>query len=81
MRTFGAFLMIAGANLVVGSLGLVFYFANTACSLAEGGCTSGPFALFFDLLFSRDGIALWVLVVIGSLIFWRGKRMRARPNE
>lgn len=81
MRTFGAFLMIVGANLIVGSLGLVFYFANTACSLIEGGCASGPVALFFDLLFSRDGIALWVLMVIGGLFFWRGKRMRAQPDE
>ncbi len=81
MRTFGAFLMIAGANLIAGSLGLVFYFSHTACSLAADGCSEGTAALFFDLLFSRDGIALWVLMVIGIIIFWRGKRMRARPDE
>lgn len=73
--------MIAGANLVAGSLGLVFYFAHTACSLAPEGCSSGPAALFFDVLFSRDGIALWVVMLFGCIIFWRGKRMRARPDE
>jgi len=81
MRTFGAFLMIAGANLVVGSLGIVYYFAHTACSLSPEGCTSGPTVLFFDLLISRDGIALWVIMLIGALIFWRGKRMRAKDPE
>lgn len=29
MRTFGAFLMIAGANLIAGSLGLAVYLSHT----------------------------------------------------
>ena len=81
MRTFGAFLMIAGANLIAGSFGLVFYFSRTACALAPDGCSEGSVALFFDLLFSRDGIPLWILLLIGIIIFWRGKSMRARPDE
>jgi hypothetical protein len=76
MRRLGAFLMIAGANLVIGSLAIVLYFAFTACSLSPEGCIQGPWMLYFDLLFSRDGIALWILVVIGAYIFWRGRQMR-----
>lgn len=79
MRRLGTFLMIAGANIVVGSLAIVLYFAFTACSLSPDGCTHGPWALYFDLLFSRDGIALWVIVLIGSYVSWRGKQMRSSP--
>ncbi|HLT98876.1 MAG TPA: hypothetical protein VKZ70_03945 [Burkholderiaceae bacterium] len=76
MRRLGAFLMIVGANMVVGALAIVLYFSFTACSLSPD-CVQGPWALYFDLLFSRDGIPLWIIVLIGAYVFWRGKQMRS----
>jgi len=34
--------------------------------------------VFLQLLASAEGIVFWIVVMIGLLVFWRGKRIRGR---
>lgn len=80
MRRLGALLMIIGANLVAGSIGVGVYFANLACVLSARGCAGGLVAAYADLMGSRDGVAFWVGIVVGVLVFWRGMWLRRRDD-
>lgn len=79
MRRLGAILMIIGANMAVGSLALAFWRASFECAIAatDGGCAGGAVRQFIELLISADGLIFWTVIIVGLLVFWRGKRMRA----
>jgi len=80
MHRLGAILMILGANIAVGSRVAAFWRASYVCaSKADGGtCAEGAFRVFLQLLASAEGIVFWIVVMIGLLVFWRGKRIRGR---
>jgi len=80
MRRLGTILMILGANLVIGSIAAAFYLAALGCAMgaADGKCSQGAGGTFVQLMGSRDSIVFWVVIIIGLLVFWRGKRIRAR---
>lgn len=75
MRRLGAILMMLGANIMVGSLVAAFWLASLDC--AEGACDDGVMGQFFQRLASVNGLVFWLVIVIGLLIFWRGRRIRA----
>lgn len=80
MRRLGALLIIIGANLMVGAVAIAFYLAAFGCAMgaADGKCGRGSGRAFVDLMSSSDGIIFWVVIVAGFLLFWRGKKIRAR---
>jgi len=80
MRRLGALLMILGANLAIGSVAAAFYLASFGCAMgaADGTCGQGAMGLFIDLMSSSDGVVFWVVIIVGLLVFWKGKRMRER---
>ena len=80
MRRLGTLLMIIGANLVAGSIGVGVYFANLACVLSARGCEGGLMWAYADLMGASDGIVFWLGIVAGVLVFWRGMRMRRRQG-
>lgn len=79
MRRLGALLMIIGANLVAGSIAIGFYLAALECAMGaiDGNCGHGAMELFAGLMGSSEGSIFWVVIVIGVLVFWKGKRMRS----
>ena len=79
MRRLGALLMIIGANIAVGSVAAAFWRAAHQCAIEaqDGACAQGGVAMFVELMTSSAGLIYWALIVIGLLVFWRGKRMRA----
>lgn len=84
MRRLGALLMIVGANMAVGSLAVAFWLAAFQCALeAQGGsCKQSGVTLFVEMMISGRGLVYWAVIVIGLLVFWRGKRMRTEgPRE
>lgn len=80
MRRLGAILMIVGTNVVVASLAAAYWRASLECALraTNGHCAEGVMKLFFGLLLSGGGVGHWLAIVAGVLIFWQGKRVRAR---
>ena len=80
MRRLGALLMIIGANLVAGSIGVGVYFALLACLMSPRGCAGGLMAAYADLMGSRDGVVFWVGMAAGVLVFWRGMWLRRRDG-
>lgn len=77
MRRFGSFLMIAGASLVAAAIAGAFYLASLACVMMTTGCTQDPVSLFFELMFSRDSLMFWFVIVAGLIAFQHGYKMRA----
>lgn len=78
MRTIGTILMIFGANLIVGSIAFAFWVGSFDCAMeSTQSCGGRAFELFIDIMGSRDGAIFWMLIVVGLLVFWRGKQMRA----
>ena len=69
--------MIVGANMVVGAIALGFYFSNMACAMANPACSSGAIQVYGDLMTSAPGLIYWLVIILGALLFWRGKTMRA----
>ncbi|NYT81582.1 hypothetical protein H0A70_08810 [Alcaligenaceae bacterium] len=43
----------------------------------DGNCGHGAMELFAGLMGSNEGSIFWVVIVIGVLAFWKGKRMRS----
>ena len=82
MRRVGAFLMILGANLVVGAIAAAFWLASLGCAMgaADGQCRQDALELLIDAMGSGSGTIFWVAIIAGLLLFWRGKRMRARAG-
>ena len=82
MRRVGAFLMILGANLVVGAIAAAFWLASLGCAMgvADGKCKQDALELLIDVMGSGSGAIFWVAIIAGLLLFWRGKRMRARAD-
>lgn len=80
MHRLGAILMILGANIAVAAVAAAFWRASFECALeaAGGTCYDGALGVFVKLMLSGTGLAYWVVMIIGMLVFWRGKRMRAR---
>lgn len=78
MRRLGAILMILGANIIVGSVAAAFWRASFDCAMgaSDGLCPDGAIALFFQQMASGDGLIIWIAIIVGLLVFWRGKRMR-----
>lgn len=83
MRRFGTILMILGANLIVGAVAAAFWLAAFGCAMgaADGKCSRGAGRTFIDLMSSSDGIIFWAVIVVGGLVFWRGKRTRERDGR
>lgn len=79
MHRLGAILMIVGANVIVASIAAAFWRASFECAVQTGGgsCGAGVMGLFFKIMTSWPGLAYWFAIVVGLLVFWRGKRMRA----
>ena len=79
----GTILMILGANLVVGSVAAAFYLAALGCAMgaADGQCREGTIGLFVELMGSSDSGIFWIVIILGLLVFWQGKRMRARERS
>lgn len=79
MRRLGAILMILGANIAVGSITAAFWLASLNCAMGatEGTCREGAVRLFLKQMASGEGLIFWIVIVVGLLVFWKGKRMRA----
>ena len=79
MRRWGTILMILGANLAVASVTAAFWRASFECAVRTGGqrCPDSAVQLFLNEMISAHGIAYWLVIVVGIVIFMRGKRMRA----
>lgn len=77
---FGSFLMILGANLAIGALGIAFYVATVECvvATADGICPQGAFAVFFDFMGSELSVAFWIVLAMGLALLWRGWVVRRR---
>lgn len=71
--------MIVGANIAVGAIAAAFWRAAFQCAVEarSGVCTQGGLALFFEMMTSSEGLIYWAVIVVGLLVFWRGKWMRA----
>jgi heme/copper-type cytochrome/quinol oxidase subunit 2 len=83
MHRLGALLMIIGANLVVGSIAVGFYLAALGCAMGApaGDCEQGPLELFFGMMSSAEGLIVWMVVLAGGLVFWKGRKMRQRHDR
>ena len=71
--------MILGANIAVGSVTAAFWRASLECAMgaADGTCSEGAIRLFIKQMISVEGLIFWLVIIVGLLIFWRGKQMRA----
>jgi len=80
MRRLGTLVMIVGANIVAASIAVAFWRAALQCAIeARGGaCPQGGAALFVEMMTSSAGLIYWVVIAVGLLVFWRGKRIRAQ---
>lgn len=71
--------MILGANMAVGSVTAAFWMASVDCAMkaAEGICTQGALEMFIQKMTSGGGLIFWAVIIVGLLVFWRGRTMRA----
>lgn len=78
MRRLGAILMIFGVNIAVGSLVAAFWRASVDCALeaVDGACEGGVATFFVRLMLSGVGLVYWLVVVLGLLLFWGGRKLR-----
>lgn len=76
----GNFLIIVGANLAFGSVGVAAYFAFIDCAVltTDGMCNDGYFDALFALLGSGRGIIFWLVFIIGIALFWHGCVVRKK---
>lgn len=79
MRRLGAILMILGVNIAVASVTAAFWLASWDCAMnaADAQCTQGAIVMFIKQMASAEGLVFWAFIIVGLLVFWRGKRMRA----
>lgn len=82
MRRFGAILMIFGVNIAVAAVAAVaaaVWVSALECAAAqsEGSCRA-EMRLFVERMTSGGGLAYWLVVAAGLLVFWRGKQIRGR---
>lgn len=67
--------------MAVGSVTAAFWIASWDCAInaADGICTQGALGVFIQKMTSSDGLIFWAVIIVGLLVFWRGRRMRANP--
>lgn len=80
MRRFGAILMIFGVNIAVAAVAAAVWVSALECAAAqsEGSCRAETLRLFVERMTSGGGLAYWLVVAAGLLVFWRGKQIRGR---